>query len=218
MSNYSVVVAVDPGIQGGICIIKNNDIPKLYRIPVKKITVNKKDKNVYDMEGISSIIEPYVNDRVVFVQEIVGVHRGEGSVSSFGFGKSSGVTLGFAWGKGFEVVEVSPQTWKKAFPDLVTDLITALKVKRKEINEVVKKLSLKTLKEKELKKQNNKQIKLLKKDIETINRQIKTEAKAQARRIISNKYPTLVEEVKLVRDDGKADATLIALWYKDYYK
>ena len=218
MLDYSVTISIDPGIQGGICIIKDNDTPKLYRIPVISIKVNKKDKKVYDMVGILSIIEPYVNDKVIFVQEAVGVHLGEGSVSSFTFGKSSGLTLGLAWGKGFEVIEVSPQTWKKAFPELITPTIVKLKSEKKKINEEIKKLSSKTLKEKELKKQNNKQIKLLKKDIEKINRQIKTEAKSQARRIISDRYPILAESVKLVRDDGKAEAALIALWCKIQYK
>lgn len=214
MTNYNKIISVDPGVKGGITILEKNVSPKVYRIPVKSVVVNKKTKNIYDIDGIVSLLKHCVN--AVFVQEQVGVRPGEGGVSAYGFGKSAGLTLGIAAGLGFEICEVHPRTWKKHFPELTANrIIDGIKRKKKKITEERKKLSVKNIKDKDQKKENNKQIKELKKQIEKLDRQIKAESKTAARRLVASRYPYLADEVRLVRDDGKAESLLIALWYKE---
>lgn len=200
---FGTIIAVDPGKTGGITILQGRKQPKVYKMPVKSVVINKKKKNVYDVEEIVVMLSPYKNENVLFVQEKVGVKPGEGSVSAFTFGKSSGLTLGIAAALGFDVVEVSSMSWKKMFPELVNDLILEKKAEAKELR-----ANNKTLKDIAIKKQNKKQIGKL-------NRQIKAEAKKLARELASKKYPKLADKFKKVNTDGMAESLLIVLYGKE---
>lgn len=203
MAEKLIVIAVDPGVSGGIAILDGCKQPKIYKIPLEQIIVNKKKKNIYDLDGISKILEEYRGRSVLFVQELVSAMPGNGNVSMFNFGWSAGATLGIAAALGFQRYEVRPAEWKKNFPELTIPLIVQLK-------EDVKKLRLeaKTLKDKEEKKAN-------KKEIDRINRQVKTEAKNASRHIASIKYPKLAHLFKNKNTDGLAEALLIALFGKE---
>jgi hypothetical protein len=228
-----IIIGCDPGVTGAISILKGSKIPLIYKIPVKKVVVNKKTKNIYDEDAIVVLLEPYIGKDVFFIQELVGSMPGQGSVSTFGFGRSSGLTIGMAKMAKFEVAEVSPQKWKKYFPALTTESIL---LKKKEIKElrlsgnIIKaqinelKETYKTLKEKEAKKSNRKQRELLKKqgdvlkkDIEKLNRRIKVEGKAAARDHVSMLYPELADNFVNVNSDGLAESLLIALFGKEQY-
>ncbi len=202
---YNVYISVDPGITGGIAILDEEKMV-VYNIPIKKIVVNKKKKNKYDIQEIVKLLKPYYGKNVLFVQELVGVMPGQGNLSGFNFGVSAGSTIGIAAALEFEIVEVRPSMWKKAYPKLISTCSKKIKsqIKRLKQNE-------KTLEDKSLKKAN-------KKEIEKLGRQIKTEAKSAARRLVSKLYPNLKGDLKLKKDDGKAEAVLICLWAKNNYK
>jgi hypothetical protein len=202
---YRIVISCDPGVSGGISILDGQKRPKVYKMPVHNVVVNKKNKKEYDLGSIFEILSPYGEFQdVLFVQEKVSSMPGEGSVSSFGFGKSAGLTIGIAVGLGFKVVEVSPITWKKGFPELITDSIME---KKQEIKDL--RLVDKTLKDKQLKKQN-------KKNIDRLNRQIKSEAKSAARELVSKKYLRLADQLKKKNTDGMAESLLIALYGREH--
>lgn len=199
MSKYDYIIGLDPGISGGIAIMNGSEISAL-KIPVKSVIVNKKTKNIYDVEKIVEIFAKYKDKNVLFIQEAVSCMPGEGAVSSFGFGKSSGLTLGMASALGFKIVEVHPQKWKKYFSELTNPVIGVLKEEAKK-----KKEEGKLLKDKALKKLN-------KKEIDRLNRRIKAEMKASSISLVKEKFPEMESILKYKNTDGVAESILIALF------
>jgi hypothetical protein len=202
MEKYNVIIAVDPGLTGGIAIIEGKKEPVVHKIPVEQIVVNKKKKKIYDLDGISEILKPYLSKNVLFVQEKVSAMPNQGVTSSFNFGFSAGSTLGIAAGKGFDRYEVRPQAWKKHFPELNTQTIQDLKEDAKKLR-----VEAKTIKDKDLKKAN-------KKELDRISRQVKTEAKTASRELASVKYPALAHLFEKKNSDGLAESLLIAIFGK----
>lgn len=202
-NKFDVVIGIDPGVVGGISIVYKNGVIDINKMPVQSIVVNKKNKKVYDLEKIVGIFKSLVGKKVLFLQEKVSSHPGEGSVSAFNFGKSSGSTLGIAYGLGFKVTEVSSIKWKRHFPQLVTEEMLEKK-------EEIKKLRVlsKTLKDKTAKKLN-------KKEIDRLYRQVKSAAKTAARELVSKLYPKLADNFQKKNSDGVAESVLIALYGKD---
>jgi crossover junction endodeoxyribonuclease RuvC len=200
MSKYNIIIAVDPGLTGGISILDGKSLPTIHKMPVSEIITNKKKKKIYDLDAIAEILSPYKGKDVLFVQELVSAMPNQGVTSSFNFGFSSGATLGVAAGLGFDRYEVRPAIWKKHFKELTTQTIIDLKEKAKEIRSLSK-----TIKDKEQKKEN-------KKELEKINRQVKTEAKDASRELVSKKYPKLSHLFKKKNTDGLAESLLIGIF------
>lgn len=203
MDQYNVIIASDPGLTGGISIIEGKKTPVVHKFPVEQIVVNNKKKKIYDLDGISAILEPYRGKNVLFVQEKVSALPNQGVTSSFNFGFSAGSTLGLAAGKGFDRYEVRPQVWKKHFPELNTQTIIDLKERAK-----IVRAENKTIKDKDLKKAN-------KKELDRISRQVKTEAKDASRQLASEKYPELAHLFEKKNSDGLAESVLIAIFGRD---
>ena len=63
------IISVDPGLAGGISLLEENKEPIVYKIPVKKTIVNKKNKNIYDIVKIIDIFNKYKNKEVLFIIE-----------------------------------------------------------------------------------------------------------------------------------------------------
>lgn len=203
MKDIQFFIGLDPGIMGGISVIDSNNKAIIYKNPTQSIIVNKKKKNVYDLKKFLEILSPY-RGKALFVQELVGVRPGEGGVSAFGFGKSSGFTIGMATALEFEVIEISPVKWKKAYENLKSDSILDKKEKIKELKDLDK-----ILKDKKGKKEN-------KKMIEKLNRDIKADAKSLARKLAGELYPDLLESFKNKNSDGVAESLLIALYGRNH--
>jgi len=201
---YKCIISVDPGLKGAFSIFDGNKNPIIYKIPLKTvIKSNKKKKNIYDLERIVEILELYRNKNVIFGIERQSARVGEGVTSSFTNGTGYGSLLGIAHGLKFDVIIVSPVTWKKYFPELITKNSENLKNKQKTIR-----LKIKNIKDNDLEKQ-------YKKEIEKIGRQVKAEAKSQSRVIAQKLYPKLNNEFLKVSDDGKSDAVLIGVYLKN---
>jgi len=201
-NKFDMVVGLDPGVTGGITIVYKNGKVNIHRIPVKTVTVNKKKKKKYDLEAVVAILKPLEGKKVLFVQERVASMPGEGSVSAFSFGRSAGSTIGIAYALEFDVIEVGSMTWKKHFPSLINDEIIDYKAQAKDLRVIAK-----TLKDKASKKENKKQI-------DKLNRQVKTVAKRMARELVMSLHPELADDFKQKNSDGMAESLLIALYGK----
>lgn len=196
------VVGIDPGVVGGVSFVYENGKVFVHRMPVKSVVVNKKSKKIYDLEEIADLLDglPFTGKNILFVQEKVSSHPGEGSVSAFNFGRSSGATVGMATAFNFKVVEVTSMKWKKHFPELINDEIRDLKQEAKDLRAVAK-----TLKDKGAKKENKKQL-------DKLGRQVKSIAKTLARELVSSLHPELADDFKQKNSDGMAESLLIALY------
>jgi hypothetical protein len=200
MSDYDIYIGIDPGLKGGITVISARKTV-IHRIPVRTVeSSNRKKKSVYDLDGLVEIFKPYSKRSVIIGLERVSPRPGEGTVSSFTFGKGVGQLEGLCAAFGFTVEEISPVTWKKEFPELKSEAFNQLKEQVKE-----KQKQSKEIKDKAKKNLNSKEIKKLKEAV-------KREAKDQSRVLSGKLYPKLKDEFKLVRDDGKADSCLIATY------
>jgi len=202
-NKFDIVIGLDPGVTGGITMLYKNGKVDINRIPVETVIVNKKTKKKYDLKGIVALLKPLAGKSVLFVQERVTSMPGEGSTSSFNFGHSSGSTIGIATAFGFDVVEVGSTKWKKEFPELINDEILAFKAEAKDLRVVAK-----TLKDKDLKKANKKQI-------DKLGRQVKSVAKRLARELVISLHPELADDFKQKNSDGMAESLLIALYGKN---
>ena len=198
-----VIIAVDPGLTGGIAIINGRKRPKITRMPVVQVIKNKKKKNEYHLEKIVEICKEYSDRDVVCAIERQSVRPGEGNVSGFTTGVGYGALKGIAVALGFELLLVVPAVWKRHHKELDTDLFLQLRSEIKDIKQKAK-----GTKDSKLKKQ-------YKTDIARINRKLKYEAKKQSRLLCQKKYPRLTSELKLVKDDGKSDALLLGLYVRD---
>jgi hypothetical protein len=197
-----IIISVDPGLKGAITILEGK-LPKIYKIPTRKIIVNKKNRNTYDLDAIVDILKSYSKKKVLFVAEIQGVRKGVGSVGAFTAGKGYGSLLGISVALGFKVVEVRSQKWKKNYPELEGNGI-------KEIREEIRKIKdlNKTIEDKEQKKLNEKHI-------EKLGRILKAQAKTNARLLCTSLYPEIADNFVKVCQDGLAESLLIALYGKE---
>jgi len=225
MNEYDIVISIDVGLTGAIVIFEGDEIPKIHEMPLQSIIRNKKKKNIYDYKEIVKILKPYKDKNVLYGVETQGVRPGEGGVSAMTSGTGYGFLQGVGYSFEFEVTLIHPRTWKKIYPEMITEeakvMIAEKKVKSKEAKVMLaeRKEEIKNIKDKELKKQYKKETDDLakgsKKQIDKLGRSIKASAKAEARKIAKNMYPELEKEFIRVKDDGKADATLIGKYMLD---
>jgi len=198
----NVTIGIDPGLGGGVAILLGEqavvyDIPKI-RLKGKK---NAKDRTVFDMPKMIGMLRPFEKQNVLFAIEKVSVRPGERGVASFNFGEGFGYWKMAAVALGFKLVEIRPQEWKNHF----SDLLTSKEILDLRDSEKALKGQLKAVKDTKLKKSINK-------EIATVSRQIKTLAKDSARLYATKLHPVLADSFKLKKDDGKAEALLIATY------
>jgi hypothetical protein len=201
MSEY-LIIGIDPGVTGAITILEGK-LPKIYKIPVNKVVINKKNRKAYDLDAIVNILKPYSDKNVLCVIETQGTRQGEGGISAFTTGKGFGSLLGIATALGFKVVEIRSQKWKKNYLELEGNGI-------KEIREEIRKIKdlNKTIEDKEQKKSNEKHI-------EKLGRRLKAQAKTNARLLCTSLYPKIADNFVKVGQDGLAESLLIALYGKE---
>jgi hypothetical protein len=204
---YDIVIGVDLGNHGGISIISTDtkDV-EVFPMPIVKKDVGTKKKpkkkTEIDENSIVAILEKYKDKKVAMAQELVHSMPGEGSSSSFIFGVSSGFFKGVAKAFHFDLHIVSPVSWKKTYLELESAEISLLREKSKVIKTEIKALS----------KKDKLKIKEKKKELDKINRNIKSEAKSKARELASKLVPSLKGEFEQVNSDGKAESVLIGLY------
>ncbi len=220
-----VFIGIDPGNGGGISIVEGKKV-QILDIPITIVKSGKKNKKQYNVSELcdifSEIKKSSENKEIVLFLEKVHVMgiggRSEGSVSSFNFGRGIGQLEGIVSANGIEINYATPQKWKKAFPELITSEMTAIKEEIK-IKKAEMKASIEEIGQKKLnKKQGKKEETAIKKEvtpiIEKMNRQYKSLAKGSARGLAAKLLPEFAEKFKRVKDDGRAESLLIALFGK----
>jgi crossover junction endodeoxyribonuclease RuvC len=214
-----IFIAHDPGLKGGFTVLEENKDPQILSIPLVKVVINKKEKRIYDLYGIASLLRPYVGKDVVFAIEKVGVMPNQGGISNFNFGEEFGIVKGIAAAYAFPILEIRPAKWKKHFPQLESSEITGFRDALIPFKEEAKKLSKESeeIKDKSLKKENEEAIKINKKEQDKIRRQIKENAKSGARSLAAQLYPSQKDKFEQVQADGLAESLLLAIFTRDNY-
>jgi hypothetical protein len=212
-----VTIGVDPGLGGAIAALMG-DTPIVWSTPVIVTKIRKKTKNKgmhdmtekhFDLEGMLKILRTFqvANSNVLFAIEKVGVMGHDANRSAFSFGEGYGYWKMAAVSCGFKMIEVRPQKWKEFFPDLLAST---------EISDIRASITDLKAKSKELK--GNKAKKGINKEIATLARHLKAHAKDAAREYAAKMYPSVADSFKLKKDDGKAEAVLLANYAKHNYR
>lgn len=196
-----MIIAFDPGFSGGICILSNNGIPIVFELPI--IDDKKKGKR-YDTLAIVKLIKSYQSENPTVVIENIHTMPGQGVSSSGKLLEGKGILIGIAtaiFNK--DPIMVSPQSWKKTFPELTgAPELLAMKTQIDEEQSKIKALGKKPKKE---------VLKPFKKTLTALKGKYKSAVKSNTRLCAIKRYPQLEDTLKLVKDDGKADALFIAL-------
>jgi len=112
-----LIIGIDPGINGAICILKDGKILDVFDMPT--MPVGKKNKSqvngsqIYNEIQKAIIYEDKKDIRVVIEQ--VSAMPGQGVTSMFNFGQSFGVLKGICSAMSLPAYYVRPAKWKKYF-------------------------------------------------------------------------------------------------------
>ena len=110
-----IIVGVDPGISGAICILNNGKISELYEMPT--MIDGKKNKRQVNGAEITNIFQKELinekNSKVII--EHVSAMPGQGVTSMFNFGQSFGVIKGICAALKLPLYFARPVKWKKHF-------------------------------------------------------------------------------------------------------
>jgi len=115
-----LVMGVDPGLSGAICVmhIKDNAIVDMIDMPVIK-KKSKARKQGYlsevDMYELARLVDLYTKHVRICVIEEPGAMPNQGLSSTFRFGKTCGQLQGMLIGYGVLVVPIKPMIWKPMF-------------------------------------------------------------------------------------------------------
>ena len=110
-----IIIGIDPGISGAICILKNGKIEELHEMPT--MIDGKKNKRQVNGAEITNIFQKELtnNQEITVVIEQVSAMPGQGVTSMFNFGQSFGVLKGICAALKIPVHFVRPMKWKKYF-------------------------------------------------------------------------------------------------------
>ena len=110
-----IIIGIDPGINGAICVLENKQIIELHDTPT--MIDGKKNKRQVNGAQIANIIKEMSNKdkEIVVVVEHVNAMPGQGVTSMFNFGQSFGVIKGICAALALPINFVRPAKWKKYF-------------------------------------------------------------------------------------------------------
>ena len=112
-----LIIGIDPGIKGAICILKDGKILDVFDMPI--MPVGKKNKSqvngsqIYNEIQKAIIYEDKKDIKVVIEQ--VSAMPGQGVTSMFNFGQSFGVLKGICSAMQLSMHFVRPAKWKRFF-------------------------------------------------------------------------------------------------------
>ena len=110
-----VIIGIDPGVSGAICILTDGKITEIYEMPTM-IDGKKNKKQVNGAEVTNIINKELVNEKDInVVIEHVSAMPGQGVTSMFNFGQSFGVLKGICAALKLPVHFIRPVKWKKHF-------------------------------------------------------------------------------------------------------
>ena len=114
-----LIIGIDPGINGAICLFKDGKIVDVFEMP--KMAVGKKNKSQVNASQIFNEVQKAIEiegedkTKVIAVIEQVSAMPGQGVTSMFNFGQSFGVLKGIFSAMQIPMDFVSPVKWKKFF-------------------------------------------------------------------------------------------------------
>jgi crossover junction endodeoxyribonuclease RuvC len=184
INNFPIYLGIDPGVNGAIAFYRvGSNKLKIEDMPTFKQKVGKKERKQIDSKQLVKIIKSLKKINHAFVEK-VNAYPQQGVVSVFNFGYSYGVIIGILAGRSIPITYVLPRKWKE------------------DINLQTKKISRKrpTTNKKEFK------------DWDKLRAKGKTMNKEFARDRAIKEFPNYKEYFKRKKDDGRAEAALIALW------
>ena len=109
------IIGIDPGLSGGVAILKKNKVLDLFDMPV--MPEGKKNKRQLNSAQLAKIIKDSIinNEEVVVIVEQVNAMPGQGVTSMFNFGQTFGAIKGICAALGLPIFFVRPAKWKKHF-------------------------------------------------------------------------------------------------------
>lgn len=115
----SLVIGVDPGLSGALALFDGNGLSAILDIPVMaKGKGAGKVKNEINAAGLNALLKEWTNghaDDVLVVIERVSSMPGQGVASMFSMGDTVGCIRGVVAARGYPVIWVTPQKWKRHF-------------------------------------------------------------------------------------------------------
>ena len=137
------IIGIDPGLSGGIAVLENNKVKKIFDMPV--MSEGKKNKRQLNSAQLVKLLRDNYSDQeeVSVVVEQVNAMPGQGVTSMFNFGQTFGAIKGICAALGLPIYFVRPAKWKKHF-DLINSSKDASRTKTIEMypslsNELAKK-------------------------------------------------------------------------------
>jgi len=110
-----IIIGIDPGISGAICVLKEGKILEVYEMPT--MIDGKKNKRQVNGAEVTNIFLKELNkeNTAKVVVEHVTAMPGQGVTSMFNFGQSFGVLKGICAALKLPIYFVRPVKWKKYF-------------------------------------------------------------------------------------------------------
>ncbi len=110
-----IIIGIDPGVSGAICILNNGIIVDVYEMPTM-IDGKKNKKQVNGAEVVNIFLKEIQNEKnVKVVIEHVNAMPGQGVTSMFNFGQSFGVIKGICFALRLPINFIRPTKWKKHY-------------------------------------------------------------------------------------------------------
>ena len=110
-----IIIGIDPGMSGAICILNNGIIVNIHEMPTM-IDGKKNKKQVNGAEVVNIFLDEIKNEKdVKVVIEHVNAMPGQGVTSMFNFGQSFGVLKGICSALRLPINFVRPVKWKKHY-------------------------------------------------------------------------------------------------------
>ena len=109
------IIGIDPGLSGGIAILEDNKIKKLFDMPV--MPDGKKNKRQLNSALLVKLIKQNIEslENTIMIVEQVNAMPGQGVTSMFNFGQTFGAIKGICAALGLPIFFVRPAKWKKHF-------------------------------------------------------------------------------------------------------
>lgn len=203
MNKFDVIIGIDPGISGAVCIMDlKTDEVFLFDVPTMKVEQprKKQKKTEYDKIGMKNILEPYAKRKVMVSLEQVHAMPNQGVTSMFSFGRGLGLWEGILAAFNWEPDMVTPQTWKKEFGDRLLK-----KVDKPDILKTIKKADYNRASVADRAKYDAAQ-----KQWDSDKKQSKNLAKQNAVTLAIELYPSVEQYLQRKKDSDRAEALLIA--------
>lgn len=111
-------LGIDPGMTGALVWVRGGELLKVADMPTKTVKSGGKNRTTIDLHLLAYCLEESPQPEYVFLEQVSSM-PGQGSTSTFGFGRSYGTLEGALGVKAFHSWErwllryVKPQVWQK---------------------------------------------------------------------------------------------------------